>query len=54
MCVYCGYAIIPAEQVTGKYTPDFVLPFMNTRENALATFKKHLQAVYTKKIYRKR
>ena len=51
MCVYCGSAIIPAEQVTGKYTPDFVLPFMNTRENALATFKKHICKPFTPKKF---
>lgn len=39
-CVYCKNTSIIKERLVGKFEPKFILPFHNTREDAIKAFKK--------------
>lgn len=38
-CVYCGNTAILQSKLSGKFSPDLVIPFKNTKEDAIAAFK---------------
>lgn len=39
-CVYCKNTSIIKERLTGKFEPKYVIPFQNTKEDAIEAFKK--------------
>lgn len=38
-CVYCGNTAILQSKLSGKFSPDLVIPFKNTKEAAIEAFK---------------
>jgi len=38
-CVYCGNTAILQSKLTGKFSPDLVIPFKKTKEEAIEAFK---------------
>ena len=38
-CVYCGNTAILQSKLSGKFSPDLVIPFKNTKEDAITAFK---------------
>lgn len=38
-CVYCGNTAILQSKLSGKFSPDLVIPFKTTKEDAIAAFK---------------
>ena len=38
-CVYCGNTAILQSKLSGKFSPDLVIPFKNTKEDAIEAFK---------------
>ena len=38
-CVYCGNTAILQSKLSGKFSPDLVIPFKKTKEEAIETFK---------------
>lgn len=39
-CVYCKNTAILKDKLQGKFNPDYVIPFKNTKEDAINAFKK--------------
>ena len=39
-CVYCKNTSIIKERLTGKFEPQYIIPFQNTKEDAITAFKK--------------
>lgn len=39
-CVYCKNTSIIKERLVGKFEPKYIIPFQNTREDAIESFKK--------------
>ncbi|MCL2815509.1 MAG: hypothetical protein FWD23_12985 [Oscillospiraceae bacterium] len=42
-CVYCQRPIVVGSQFSGAFKPDFVVPFKNTKDQALKSFKDYLK-----------
>ncbi len=42
-CVYCGNSLIIKKRLIGEYKPDYIIPFRNTKEQALEIFLKKLK-----------
>ena len=42
-CVYCQRPIVVGSQFSGAFKPDFVVPFKNTKDQALSSFKGYLK-----------
>jgi len=42
-CVYCQRPIVMGSQFSGAFRPDFVVPFKNTKDQALNSFKDYLK-----------
>ena len=38
-CVYCGNTAILKEKLSGKFAPDMIIPFKNSKEKAIEAFK---------------
>lgn len=38
-CVYCGATAILKSKLSGKFTPELIIPFKNTKEDAISKFK---------------
>ena len=39
-CVYCGNSAILKNKLSGKFAPNYIIPFKTTKEDAIANFKK--------------
>ena len=39
-CVYCGNSAILKNKLSGKFAPDYIIPFKTTKEDAVETFKR--------------
>lgn len=42
-CVYCQRPVILSNNLSGEFKPDMVLPFKNTKEDALNSFKEYIE-----------
>lgn len=42
-CVYCQRPVILANNLSGEFHPDWVLPFKNTKQDALDAYKKYIK-----------
>ena len=38
-CIYCGNTAILKEKLSGKFTPDLIIPFKKEKEKAIESFK---------------
>ncbi|MDD3138488.1 MAG: DNA helicase PriA [Lachnospiraceae bacterium] len=41
-CVYCHRPVILEKNLSGEFKPDMIIPFKNTKEDALNTFKNYI------------
>lgn len=39
-CVYCGNSAILKNKLSGKFAPNYIIPFKTTKDDAIETFKK--------------
>ncbi len=50
-CVYCGNAVVLSSQTVGDFSPQGVVPFKTTREDADKAFKKFMHKPLTPKTF---
>ena len=53
-CVYCGNTAILKNKLTGKFKPDFIIPFVKTEKDAHEAFKKVTKGkLFTPNLFKK-
>jgi DNA-directed RNA polymerase subunit RPC12/RpoP len=43
-CPFCSNNVVVKEKFTGKFSPDYIIPFKLTREDAMETYRKHVKS----------
>lgn len=51
ICVYCGHPMVLTEQITGGFSPKYVIPFKTTKEQAMEQFKSFMKKPLTPKEF---
>ena len=51
ICVYCGHPMVLTEQITGGFSPKYVIPFKTTKDQAMNKFKEFMRKPLTPKEF---